>query len=145
MSNINLIDSFQVIITDGTDAGVGIGNNVAFYYGKMGWTTGDASGGSGGFGGTPATVGVNAGDGTHYIQVGRFGLNSSAYTNNTSTSGVHYLNYTCYAFNVSGAGNVRTLVNVCPPSELFSTPVLPARYTVPGLAGEIAIASLSAP
>ncbi|MBK7573604.1 MAG: hypothetical protein IPI10_19160 [Bacteroidetes bacterium] len=34
------------------------------------WTTGDASGGTGGFIGTPATVGVNNGNGIDYIQIG---------------------------------------------------------------------------
>ena len=33
------------------------------------WTTGDASGGSNGFGGTEAQVGFNAGDNTNYFAV----------------------------------------------------------------------------
>ena len=37
--------------------------------GMIQWTTGDASGGSGGFGGTPAQVGFNAGDGTRFAVV----------------------------------------------------------------------------
>lgn len=65
-------NTFELIITDGTDPLIGIGNNVCFCYDDMQWTTGSASGGMGGFGGTPATVGVNAGDGTNYFQIGRF-------------------------------------------------------------------------
>lgn len=44
---------------------------VIFHYADDGiqWTTGDASGGSNGFGGTPAQVGFNAGDGVRYSSV----------------------------------------------------------------------------
>lgn len=66
------LNSFQVVITDGSDPVVPNGANVSFCYGTMEWTTGSASGGSNGFGGTPATVGANKGDGVNYIQFGRF-------------------------------------------------------------------------
>ena len=46
------LNTFQLIITDGTDPSIGIGNNVCFCYGDMQWTTGAASGGVNGFGGT---------------------------------------------------------------------------------------------
>ena len=39
-----------------------------FNYAKIEWVTGDASQGSDGFGGTPAMVGVNAGDGVRSIK-----------------------------------------------------------------------------
>lgn len=68
----DLRSTFQVIISDGTFEPMGLGNNVCFCYGDMQWTTGDASGGSGGFGGSPATVGVNKGDGIDYALIGRF-------------------------------------------------------------------------
>ena len=42
---------------------------VLFLYESITWTTGDASGGSGGFGGTPAQVGFNAGDGIRFATV----------------------------------------------------------------------------
>ena len=61
-------NNFQLIITDGNDPVIGIGKNVAICYGEMEWTTGDASGGSLGFGGTPANVGANRGNGTDFIQ-----------------------------------------------------------------------------
>ena len=66
------LNSFQLIISDGTNTDVGIGSTVSFCYKDMTWTTGSASGGSGGFGGTPATVGANRGNGVDYIQFGRF-------------------------------------------------------------------------
>lgn len=37
--------------------------------GEIQWTTGDASGGANGMGGTPAQVGFNAGDGVNYAAV----------------------------------------------------------------------------
>ena len=70
--NTDKLNSFQLIITDGTDPAVPGGNNVSFCYGSMEWTTGNASGGMNGFGGTPATVGANRGDGVEYLQFGRF-------------------------------------------------------------------------
>ncbi len=66
------LNSFQAIITDGNDPVVPGNANVSFCFGEMEWTTGSASGGSGGFFGTPATVGANKGDGINYIQFGRF-------------------------------------------------------------------------
>ena len=39
-----------------------------FNYAKIEWVTGDASQGSDGFGGTPAMVGINVGDGVRSIK-----------------------------------------------------------------------------
>lgn len=112
---------FQIIITDGTDPSIGLGNNVAFNYGDMQWTTGDASGGVGGFGGTPATVGINKGDGTNYLQVGRFGLNSSAYDGGGgATDGVNYLDYECFRFNVSSVTNQAPSVSGVPAGNVVN-------------------------
>lgn len=106
---------FQIIITDGLDASIGLGNNVAFNYGDMQWTTGDASGGSNGFGGTAATVGINKGDNVNFVQVGRFGLNSSAYDGGGgATDGVNYLDYECFRFNVSSVTNQAPSVSGVP-------------------------------
>lgn len=65
-------NSFQLIISDGTNTDVGIGSTVSFCYKDMQWTTGSASQGVNGFGGVPATVGANRGNGVDYIQFGRF-------------------------------------------------------------------------
>lgn len=106
---------FQIIITDGADASIGLGNNVALNYGDMQWTTGDASGGSNGFGGTAATVGINKGDNINFVQVGRFGLNSSAYDGGGgATDGVNYLDYECFRFNVSSITNQAPSVSGVP-------------------------------
>ncbi len=73
------LNSFQLIITDGNDPVIGIGNNVSFCYLDMQWTTGSASSGVNGFGGTPATVGANRGNGVDFIQFGRFDAPGMAY------------------------------------------------------------------
>ncbi len=60
--------SFQMILTNAV--GCEEGNfEVEFRYNKCEWTTGDASSGTGGFGGTPAQVGFDAHDGTNYVSV----------------------------------------------------------------------------
>ncbi|HTA62383.1 MAG TPA: nidogen-like domain-containing protein [Bacteroidia bacterium] len=101
-------NTYQLIITDGNDPILPSGNNISFSYGDMQWTTGDASGGSGGFGGSPATVGINKGDSVNYIQVSLFDNNGSTFTNPSGTpnaSGVNWLDYKSFYFNACGSGN----------------------------------------
>lgn len=71
-NQVDKLNDFQLIITDGSNADLPDNYNVQFCYGDMQWTTGSASGGNNGFGGTPATVGVNMGNGVDFWQVGRF-------------------------------------------------------------------------
>jgi hypothetical protein len=93
-------NTFELIFTDGTDPIIGVGNNVAFSYSAMQWTTGSASGGVGGFGGTPATVGVNKGDGVKYALVGRFDHAGTDYDGaGGANDGVGYLEGQYYTFN----------------------------------------------
>ncbi|MCB0794299.1 MAG: gliding motility-associated C-terminal domain-containing protein [Flavobacteriales bacterium] len=73
------VNTFQLIITDGTDPVIPNGANVSFCYQDMQWTTGSASGGTNGFGGTAASVGANEGNGVDYIQFGRFDQPGVAY------------------------------------------------------------------
>jgi hypothetical protein len=76
------LNTFEIIITDGTDPIIGVGKNVGFSYGDMQWTEGDNN-----------TVGVNAGDGQFYYQLGVFSAEgSSNYTGPMSTdSGIDWL------------------------------------------------------
>ncbi len=115
----DLQSTFQLIISDGTFDGIGAGNNVCFCYGDMQWTTGDASGGSGGFGGSAATTGVNKGDGVNYFNVGRFDHSGADYAGPDGISGVDWLDDQEICFNVSGD------VNQCPVAINF-----PANNTV---------------
>lgn len=116
-----LLNTFQVVLTDGNDASIGLGNNVQFNYGDMQWTTGTASSGTAGFGGTAATVGISKGDNTNYVQVGRFSLNSSVYDGGGgSDDGVNYLDYGCFAFNVSNASNIPPSVTGVPSNDTLT-------------------------
>ncbi|MGB3019075.1 MAG: nidogen-like domain-containing protein, partial [Ignavibacteria bacterium] len=107
-------NTFQLIISDGTDPLLGIGNNVCFSYGDMAWTTGSASGGIGGFFGSPATVGVNKGDGATFATLGRFNRPGSFYGGpGVDTNGVSYLDCRSFCLNASNASNL------CPVAQNF--------------------------
>lgn len=75
-SHNDKVMSFQMILTannacdPNADGGVGGTNfDIEFRYNQCGWETGDASGGSGGFGGTQAVAGFDSGDGVHYAMI----------------------------------------------------------------------------
>lgn len=107
----DLTNTFQLTITNGSDALVPNGNNVSFCYGDMQWTTGDASYGIGGFGGVAATVGVNQGNGADYFQVGTFdtlGLDFDGPYN--TNDGVDFLDNQEIYFDLSLPGNVPPLI-----------------------------------
>lgn len=70
--------------------------DIIFRYEAVNWTTGDASGGSGGLGGTPVRAGYSAGDGiaAHYFEMPESGnqaamLNLDETAGNTGRTGVH--------------------------------------------------------
>jgi hypothetical protein len=93
-------NTFELIFTDRNDPLIGVNNNVAFSYTNMQWTTGSFSGGTGGFGGTPATVGVNKGDGVKYALVGRFDhAGTDFYGANGAPGGIGYLQGQYYTFD----------------------------------------------
>jgi hypothetical protein len=106
----NLLNRFQLIITNGTDPLVPQGN-VSFCYGDMQWTTGDASGGLNGFGGTPAVAGINVGNGINYVQFGLF-----------DAAGTHYDGPGSGIDGVSWLDNAHFIINACadnvPPVSL---------------------------
>lgn len=104
----DLVNDFQLILTDGSDPILPPGNNVSFCYGDMQWTTGDASGGTNGFGGSAATVGVNRGNGTDYIQIGQFDQPGTGYDGPFGNPDqVSWLDNQTLYFNVcnNGSGN----------------------------------------
>jgi hypothetical protein len=59
---------FQLILRNALDCGSG-DFDVEFRYNICNWETGDASGGSGGFGGTPAQAGFDAGNSTDFVEI----------------------------------------------------------------------------
>lgn len=123
---VDRLNTFQVIFTDGTDPAIGLGNNVAFSYGDLAWTTGSASGGTGGLGGTPATVGINGGDGVLYSQTGRFDHEGydydGAYDNN---DGIDWLDWVIFYYDASGAEATLTVL----PTTI-DNPIIPGTLPV---------------
>lgn len=63
-SHADLLNSFQLILKDTSDVGGDGDFESIFNYGTINWETGDASGGTGGLGGTSAGAGYSAGNGT---------------------------------------------------------------------------------
>jgi MYXO-CTERM domain-containing protein len=63
----NLQNDFQMILSVSNTCTTTGDFDVEFRYNRCEWTTGDASGGTGGFGGTPAQVGFDAGDTRNYV------------------------------------------------------------------------------
>lgn len=61
--------SFQLILREVAGCGAAGDFDVEFRYNQCDWTTGDASGGAGGFGGTPAQAGFDAGDFTNFVEI----------------------------------------------------------------------------
>lgn len=100
-SHDDKLNTFEVILTDGTDPLIGIGENIEFSYADMQWTTGDASDGVNGFGGVPATVGANRGNGTDYAPLGRFDHEGIDYDGPAGNNdGVSYLDGKVFPFDV---------------------------------------------
>jgi hypothetical protein len=133
----DLLSTFQLIMTDGTDPLVGIGNNVCFCYGDMQWTTGDASGGSGGFGGTPATVGVNEGNGVDFFQIGRFDHPGNDYDGpGGNADGVDFLDGQRQCFQVGSATNTPPIFINPPQGCLMASAGVPLVFQIGAIAPE---------
>lgn len=66
----NLLNTFQLVVRgNGYSVPTGEGQ-IGFFWTTMQWETGDASGGTGGFGGTPAAVGFGDGQSNGFILQG---------------------------------------------------------------------------
>jgi hypothetical protein len=93
-------NTFQLIITDGSDPILPAGDNISFCYPEIQWACADASGGFSGYGGTPAFVGINKGDGLTYAQISTFSLPGNVYYGPFSTyNGVDWLDFQSFTFN----------------------------------------------
>ncbi len=105
-------NTFQVIITDGTDPILPPGQNVAFCYKDMQWTTGSASQGVNGFGGIPATVGANRGNGIDFLQLGRFNQPGNVYDGPFGNpDGIDWLDFKSFYFNTCNSSNIPPILN----------------------------------
>jgi gliding motility-associated-like protein len=126
-------NTFQLILTDGTDPAVSSGN-VAFCYQDMDWTTGSASGGINGFGGVPATAGTNKGNGQGYWLIARFDHPGNDYDGATgNTDGIDWLDYKSFYFNVSDTANIPPIssgvtncdtIKVCALGDTADIPII---------------------
>jgi hypothetical protein len=118
------LNTFQLIITNGTDTLLPAGTNVGFCYSDMQWTTGDASGGVGGFGGAPATVGNNMGNGVDYFQAGTFNQPGVAFDGPyAAADGIDWLDDQGMYFDASLPGNVPPVIinnNICDTIDVFT-------------------------
>lgn len=134
------LNDFQLIITDGTDPLLPAGTNVGYCYNDMQWTTGSASGGIGGFGGTPSTVGANEGDGSSFIQMGRFGDSSNVYDGPfANADGIDWLDDQQFYFNSctdTNSTNVDPILvsNMCDTINLLPGDTI--QYAMMVLSGE---------
>jgi hypothetical protein len=80
--NADKLDSFQLVVR-GPDYNIPVGEGaIGFFYKTMQWETGDASGGTGGFGGTPGAVGFGDGAGNGEVLVGSIQNGISGVVNN---------------------------------------------------------------
>lgn len=112
VDGIDKLNDFQLIITDGTDPILPSGNNIAFCYGDMQWTSGQAGFSANGLNGWPATVGVNKGDRANYIQLGRFNRAGLSYDGPYGGfDGISFLDDKSYFFNTcSSSDNLPPIV-----------------------------------
>ncbi|CAN5589872.1 hypothetical protein BH11BAC1_BH11BAC1_17280 [soil metagenome] len=102
----SLYNTYQLIITDGTDPILPAGQNVSFCYKDMQWTTGDASLGTNGFGGNPATCGVNQGNGIDYFQIGYYDTATTGWDGPYGANdGIYSLSNQSFNFNVCDSAN----------------------------------------
>lgn len=100
------LNTFQLIITNGSDPVID-GGNVAFCYQNMDWTTGDASQGINGFYGIPATAGANKGDGLAYFLISRFDHPGNDFDGALGNpDGIDWLDFKSFAFDASNGGNI---------------------------------------
>lgn len=84
-NQVDKLNSFQLIITDRSDTGAG-NFDFEFNYDTILWETGSASGGVGGFGGTPAAAGYTNGAGTYFQFPGS--LQTRALLDSNATTGL---------------------------------------------------------
>ncbi|MEW6133759.1 MAG: nidogen-like domain-containing protein [Pseudomonadota bacterium] len=98
------LNAFQLQII-----GTGNGNfDMVFRYEAVNWTTGDASGGSGGLGGTVARAGYSTGDGSAWYELAQSGVQNSMLNLETTLGNTGIAGY--YKFSVrSGTAAAETI------------------------------------
>ncbi|MEO8026216.1 MAG: putative Ig domain-containing protein [Bryobacteraceae bacterium] len=89
-SHADKLNRFQVVLIERSDTGAG-NFDIEFNYEKITWETGDASGGTGGLGGVPVTVGWSNGSG---VDGTFFELTGSLISGSFLDNGPHALAFT---------------------------------------------------
>ena len=84
-SYTDLLNAFQLALINRDDTGTG-NFDIVFRYEDINWTTGGASGGSGGLGGTVARAGWNSGNGTNFFELPQSGDQSAMLALETATN-----------------------------------------------------------
>lgn len=98
----DLVNDFQLVISDGTSDLIPNGHNISFCYGDMQWSTG-----------TAATVGANAGDGLSALQIGRFNAAAEAYDGPyANPDDVDFLDYSNVTFTTNNVNTNQFPINV---------------------------------
>lgn len=115
-------NTFSIILTNGNDPIIGTGNNVAFCYKDMQWTSGDVTGANGFGGPNPATVGANWGNGSGQFNL--FGIfnqpGGNFYGPNNANNGIDWLDNKSFKFNVCNNVNLPpALVNAVIPGYTY--------------------------
>ena len=88
-NHLDKIDDFMVILISRADRAAG-DFDIEFNYSQIQWETGDASGGSGGMGGTPAAIGFSDGTVNNiYFEAPGSLVSGSFLDTNSSTGAVH--------------------------------------------------------
>ena len=108
------LNAFQLALINRDDTGTG-NFDIVFRYEDINWTTGDASGGSGGLGGTVARAGWNSGNGTDYFELTESG-NEAAMLALEESSNIG--NPGIYMFQVRG-GQVIPIPTVPEPATML--------------------------
>lgn len=104
----DLLNDFQIILSDGTSTLVPAGQNIAFCYGDMQWATSGS-----GSGGAPGNVGANAGNGVNAAQIGFFGDLGNAYDGAYGNNdGIDYLDNMNIYFSTNPIGANQSPIGV---------------------------------
>lgn len=121
------LNSFQSVLIDRSDTGAG-NFDIQFNYDSILWETGGASGGTNGFGGSPARVGYSNGTGSpgSFAELAGSGISRSFLDSNTATGLINNsLNSNVngrYNFTVRGGIVTNPPPTVLPPSPPTEIP-----------------------
>ncbi len=114
------LNTFQLILSDGADPSIPLGQNIAFCYKTMQWTTGSASQGQNGFLGVPATAGANKGDNVLSFQLARFDHAGNDFNGALGApSGISWLDNKSFFFDISNSTNIPPISNGVTACDTF--------------------------